>query len=142
MENYYHGFSLLQLALLFVLVSLVAGLVYLIRIKYRPGLRHLPGPFLASITDLDRLWTCSRGHQMNYHLSLHEKHGSLVRIGPNHVSFSDAGLIPTVYNISSKFWKVSKTVLSPKDTQKSEQARLLSACSARVNRHFTNRMFF
>ena len=44
---------------------------------------------------------------MKYHLKLHEKYGSLVRIGPNHVSFSDASLIPQIYSISSKFHKVS-----------------------------------
>lgn len=42
---------------------------------------------------------------MNYHLRLHEQYGELVRIGPNHVSFSDASLIPQVYGIASKFYK-------------------------------------
>ena len=43
---------------------------------------------------------------MKYHLNLHERHGSLVRIGPKHVSFSDSNLIPQIYSISSKFYKV------------------------------------
>ena len=42
---------------------------------------------------------------MSYHLRLHDKYGPLVRIGPNHVSFSDASLIPKVYSITSKFYK-------------------------------------
>lgn len=44
---------------------------------------------------------------MNYHLDLHMKHGPLVRVGPNHVSFSDCKVIPKVYWVGSEFWKVS-----------------------------------
>lgn len=65
----------------------------------------IPGPFLATLSDLDRIWSCATGLQMNYHIRLHENYGPLVRIGPNHVSFSDASLIPQVYAITSKFWK-------------------------------------
>ena len=42
---------------------------------------------------------------MNYHLRLHEKYGQFVRIGPKHVSFSDASLIPQIYSITTKFHK-------------------------------------
>lgn len=42
---------------------------------------------------------------MDYHLQLHKKYGKLVRIGPNHVMFSDAALIPQVYGIGGKFMK-------------------------------------
>ncbi|EME88927.1 uncharacterized protein MYCFIDRAFT_103622, partial [Pseudocercospora fijiensis CIRAD86] len=72
---------------------------------YRPGLRKLPGPFLASISDLDRIWSCAKGLQMQYHIALHRRYGPFVRVGPNHVMFSDASLIPRVYGIASKFWK-------------------------------------
>ena len=47
---------------------------------------------------------------MNYHLKLHEKYGSLVRIGPSHVSFADSSLIPLVYDIKSRFYKVRHPV--------------------------------
>lgn len=73
--------------------------------RYRPGLRSIPGPFLASISDLDRVLSCYNGHQMLYHLSLHKRYGPLVRIGPNHISFSDPSLIPHIYSITSKFYK-------------------------------------
>ncbi|KAK0268051.1 hypothetical protein LTS16_001639 [Friedmanniomyces endolithicus] len=46
------------------------------------------------------------GLQMKYHLKLHERYGPLVRIGPKHISFSDSSLIPQIYGITSKFWKV------------------------------------
>ena len=45
---------------------------------------------------------------MDHHLRLHEKYGSLVRVGPNHVSFSDASLIQQVYGITTKFYKVGR----------------------------------
>jgi hypothetical protein len=88
----------------FIAVTVIA---YFLRIRNRPGLRDVPGPWLASISSLDRIWSCATGLQMSYHLKLHKSYGPLVRIGPNHVSFSDASLIPVVYAIGTKFWKVS-----------------------------------
>ena len=95
-----------QLAGGFVLVLAVSELIYLISVRYRSGLRSIPGPFLASFSDLDRLWSVATGLSMNYHIRLHKQYGPLVRIGPKHVSFSDASLIPQVYGITTKFWKV------------------------------------
>lgn len=88
-----------------VLFTATLGIIRVLLIRYRPGLRKIPGPFLASISNLDRLWSCFGGQQMNYHLKLHDKYGPLVRIGPKHVSFSDGSLIPLLYSISTRFWK-------------------------------------
>lgn len=85
--------------------TLFLAIVYYVSIKFRPGLRSIPGPLLASISDLDRIWSCALGSQMFYHVSLHDKYGPLVRVGPKHVMFSDASLIPKIYGISSKFMK-------------------------------------
>lgn len=95
------GHAAIGVILLFIGITLT----HAVRLRYRWGLRNVPGPFLASISDLDRIWSCASGLQMNYHLQLHEKYGPLVRIGPKHVSFSDGSLIPEVYGIRSKFWK-------------------------------------
>jgi cytochrome P450 len=73
--------------------------------RYRHDLRKIPGPFLASFSNLDRIWSCAAGDQMNYHLALHAKHGRLVRVGPNHVSVSDGNAIQQLYSISTKFVK-------------------------------------
>ena len=97
------SFQVIYLLLATVLSSLVFSAV---RTRYRAGLRRLPGPWLASISGLDRAWSCATGLQMNYHLRLHERYGEIVRIGPKHVSFSNTDLIPTVYSIGSKFYKV------------------------------------
>lgn len=85
--------------------STITLLGYLVSIRYRPGLRQIPGPFLASFSDLDRIISTAKGLCMNYHLKLHEQYGPLVRIGPKHVSFSDPSYIPVLYGINSKFWK-------------------------------------
>ncbi|EGP91637.1 putative P450 monooxygenase [Zymoseptoria tritici IPO323] len=92
----------LSLALLGLLISSIG---YLLHVKFRPGLRRIPGPWLASISSLDRLRSAASGQQMNYHLKLHEQYGPLVRIGPNHVSFAYADLIPDVYGVGTKFRK-------------------------------------
>lgn len=69
-------------------------------------LRHIPGPFLASVTNFQRVhWVRTK----RAHLILqqqHEKYGELVRIGPKTVSFSDAEAIPTVYPMRTGFPKV------------------------------------
>ena len=94
-----------DLVMSLLLLIAVLGVVSTALTRYRAGLRSIPGPFLASISNLDRLWSCCSGEQMNYHLKLHDKYGPLVRVGPKHVSFSDSSLIPTVYGISTRFWK-------------------------------------
>ncbi|KJX99973.1 cytochrome P450 oxidoreductase like protein [Zymoseptoria brevis] len=102
----------LSLALLGLLISSIG---YLLHVKSRPGLRRIPGPWLASISSLDRLRSAASGQQMNYHLKLHEQYGPLVRIGPNHVSFAYADLIPEVYGIGTKFRKLSLLLWSRSD---------------------------
>lgn len=89
---------------------ILAAVVIEITIRYvcigmRPGLRRIHGPFAAGLSDFDRVWSCMKGNQMQYHLRLHEKYGSLVRVGPNHVSVADVSANPLLYGIASKFHK-------------------------------------
>jgi hypothetical protein len=75
--------------------------------KLRPSLRSIPGPFVASFTDLWRLLAVYSGR---FDLSLqaqHDKHGDLVRIGPNCISVGDPKEIKQIYSISRLFQKVS-----------------------------------
>lgn len=99
------GRTMFAVGMYLLLIGSVMRLIRLYKTRNRPGLRNIPGPFLASISNLDRIWSCLRGQQMNYHLQLHSKYGPLVRVGPNHVSFADGSLIPTVYGINTRFWK-------------------------------------
>ena len=93
-----------------IILLIVLPIVTLLRIRYRRGLREIPGPFLASILPFDRMFSTYSGHQFQRHLEYYAKYGKLVRIGPNHVSLGDSEQISNVYSITSKFDKVS---LSP-----------------------------
>ena len=95
-------------------VALLAVItVYMFYTRYRKGLRDIPGPFLASILPLDRVLSTVRGHQFATHLEYHRQYGPLVRVGPNHVSFSDARAIPLVYSINTKFFKAGFNPIPP-----------------------------
>lgn len=76
------------------------------RLAFRHGLRSLPGPFVARFTGLYRLSMVLYGDSPKQYRELHEKYGSIVRTGPNHVSVSDPSMIPTIYGIGSKYVKV------------------------------------
>jgi cytochrome P450 len=94
--------------------------IHVLRIRYRHDLRKIPGPFLASFSNIDRIRSAIKGDQMTYHLDLHRKHGKLVRVGPNHVSISDGDTIPQIYGISTNFIKSDYYVpfdpITPKGT--------------------------
>ncbi|KAI1159581.1 putative benzoate 4-monooxygenase cytochrome P450 [Nemania serpens] len=87
---------------LLVLIG-VAGIVQLFRTRWR--LRHVPGPFLASFTNFQRMYwvTTKRAHIILQ--DTHEKYGQVVRIGPNMVSISNPEAIPTVYTTKPGFPK-------------------------------------
>ncbi len=90
----------------FAVVLLVTlSIIILLRIRYRRGLRKIPGPFLASILPLDRMLSAYSGHQFQRHLDYHAKYGKIVRVGPNHVSLGEWEQISNVYSITSKFDK-------------------------------------
>jgi hypothetical protein len=99
--------------------------VFLVYTRYCNELRNIPGPFLASILPLDRILSTAEGHQFSTHIEYHKRYGPLVRIGPNHVSFSDAEAIPLVYSISTKFFKVSHG----KSSQETDNSYLYRATS-------------
>lgn len=95
------------LLLLTVVLPVAVTVISLVRIRYRQGLRDIPGPFFASILPLDRILSAYSGHQFQRHLDYHAKYGKLVRVGPNHVSLGESEQISNVYSITSKFDKVS-----------------------------------
>jgi hypothetical protein len=67
---------------------------------------HVPGPFLASISNIPRLLWARSGSAHETHIRLHQKYGSLVRLGPNAVSVGDPREISKMYGIRSSFGKV------------------------------------
>ena len=82
-----------------------------VRIYFRPGLRTIPGPFLARLTSIWRFTLTKNGDTPARYRRLHKQYGQIVRTGPNHVSISDPAMIPVIYGISSKFRKVAHNLV-------------------------------
>ena len=91
---------------LVISLCIVTSLAFLIQRRYRTGIRDVPGPFLASIFPFDRISSALSGKQYLTHIKYHERYGQRVRVGPNHVSFSDPNVIAQLYGITTKFYKV------------------------------------
>lgn len=91
---------------------LVLPVIYLfasyLRLTVWSPLRKVPGPFLAQVSGLYRLALVATGRAPSKYQQVHQDYGKIVRVGPNHVSVSDASVIPTIYGLGSKFLKVSK----------------------------------
>lgn len=95
-------------AFLFLVVCLFFGtLINYTQRALRPGLRAVPGPFVARFSGLYRLYMSYSGQGPLHYRRLHEKYGKLVRVGWNHVSVSDPSMIPVIYGAGSKYLKVS-----------------------------------
>ncbi|KAM7199664.1 hypothetical protein V8F33_004316 [Rhypophila sp. PSN 637] len=86
-----------------VVFSLV--LAWLVRNRYHNGLNKYPGPFLASLTDWWRFWDVYKQRPEVTHLALHKKHGKVVRLGPNVLSFSDPEALKVIYGLNKGFVK-------------------------------------
>lgn len=99
------GINLARVIWLVLATSTLSVLIQAFRTWY--SLRHIPGPFLASITNFQRAWWVRTGRAHLYHQAVHEKYGELVRIGPRMVSFSNPSAIPVVYPIRPGFPKAS-----------------------------------
>lgn len=100
--------QLLPQSTLALVLWLLAGLVVKFTInKYGNGLNQIPGPWLASFTDLHRLYTVWKRRPELWHIRLHETHGKLVRLGPNSVSIADPEAIKTIYGLNTGYVKVS-----------------------------------
>ncbi len=85
-------------------------LLYFIRNRYSRGLNTFDGPFLASVTDLWKLWYAYNSSQQQIYVDIHEKYGDVVRIGPNNLSFADPQAIHDIYGPKGASQKVSKVV--------------------------------
>lgn len=92
----------------FILAAAGAALAFILYVvSQRMKQSHIPGPFLASITNIPRVrWGYSgRAHEIQ--IDLHKKYGKLVRLGPNCISVGDPLAIPQIYGTGANFPKVS-----------------------------------
>lgn len=81
-----------------------------IKNRYQHGLHRYPGPFLASITDWWRLVDVYGRRSEVTHRKLHKKHGEVIRLGPNTLSFSNPQALKTIYGLNKGFTKVSPSL--------------------------------
>jgi hypothetical protein len=73
--------------------------------RYR-RLQSIPGPPLAAFTDLWRAYYQNFGSFTIILAQLHDKYGSLVRVGPNSVSVGDAAAVSKIYSMHGEFGKI------------------------------------
>ncbi|KAG6361912.1 hypothetical protein INS49_010141 [Diaporthe citri] len=78
---------------------------WLLRNRYHNGLHKYPGPFLASLTDWWRFVDVWNRRPEITHLKLHEKHGDVVRLGPNTLSFADPAALKAIYGLNKGYVK-------------------------------------
>lgn len=94
-----------MLSLSVFLWSSSLALAWLLLSRYRK-LSSVPGPLLASFTDLWRAYHVRYGGLYENMAQIHARYGTFVRIAPNAVSISDPAAIGTVYSMHGEFKKV------------------------------------
>lgn len=77
-----------------------------LRTRYKSGLRHVPGPFIASVSSWWKLRAVLAKNMHRENVRVHEDYGPIVRIGPNHVSLADPESMKTIYGVQTVFRKV------------------------------------
>jgi hypothetical protein len=77
-----------------------------VRRIFTPGLRDIPGPYLARVTRLWNLANVASGRLHEKTITAHKTYGPIVRTGPWHISISDPEMIPIIYGVHTKFIKV------------------------------------
>lgn len=112
----------------------VAFVAYLLSNKFNRGLNKYPGPLLASLTDWWRFWIVYKRRPEVEHIRLHEKYGTVVRLGPNDLSFSDPKALKTIYGLNKGFTKVFSSLELFENHSDSKTVRILSRSTIRSRR--------
>ncbi|KAI8633515.1 cytochrome P450 [Xylariaceae sp. FL1651] len=86
-----------------VFCFLVAGYFFASTFYQWQRLRHIPGPFIASISYIWIGYSGYSGKQYEIHKGLGEKYGPLVRIGPNEISTDDPEVIRSISSAKSTY---------------------------------------
>lgn len=92
-------------------VCLTCLIFYFVANKYYHGLNKYPGPLLAQLTGWWRFFDVFKGHAQYTHIELHKKHGDVVRLGPNVLSFADPTAIKDIYGLNKGFVKVGQLLI-------------------------------
>ncbi|KAI0466298.1 cytochrome P450 [Xylaria cf. heliscus] len=78
--------TVLQIVIILFLLVAVSSPIYAL---YLHPLRTYPGPKLPAITRLPYWIACLRGDQVRWMSKLHRQYGTVVRFGPNDLSYTD-----------------------------------------------------
>lgn len=76
----------------------------------KPGVRSIPGPWLAKVSNLYRVGMVLRGRFSYELVELHRKYGAAVRLGPDSVSLTDKAVVEDIYGYRTDFGKVNRIV--------------------------------
>ncbi|KAI1463443.1 benzoate 4-monooxygenase cytochrome P450 [Daldinia caldariorum] len=85
-------------------ISLIICL-QLMHTRYRKQLNSIPGPFIASFSNLWKLAAVYYEDMPGWNMSVHDKYGPVVRIGPNHVSFASPEAFQVIHASRQAFAK-------------------------------------
>lgn len=85
------------------------GITYLLFIRYFTGLSRIPGPFIASISNLWKINAAWQEDMPARNIALHKKHGPLVRIGPNMISVDEPSAMSVIYGFKPIYRKVGSS---------------------------------
>lgn len=86
-----------------VVFAVVCG--YVIYQRFLHPLSRYPGPLLASLSNVWKAYHVYQGDLEYAILKLHQEHGKIVRIGPNHLDISDAAAVKDIYLTGKSFVK-------------------------------------
>ncbi|KAI1170588.1 isotrichodermin C-15 hydroxylase [Nemania sp. FL0916] len=86
------------------LVFIYAAGLIVYRVFFHP-LAKYPGPFLAKITDAYQLYHAWKGDRHLEFWRTHERYGSVVRFGPNSLSFNSNTALKDIYGFKSNVRK-------------------------------------
>ena len=92
-------------------VFVVSLIAYSVKNRFNRGLNKYPGPLIASMTDWWRFWDVYKRRPEVTHIKLHAKHGDVVRLGPNALSFANPKALKTIYGLNKGFTKVFEGLL-------------------------------
>lgn len=105
-----------------VSITIAAILIHLARNYFTPGAYHIPGPFLAKLSNLWRFYDVAQGRPDITLYKLHQQYGDYVRLGPNVVSVRDLDALKAIYGINKRyrktdFYRVQQQLAKGKPTQ-------------------------
>ncbi|KAF7862479.1 hypothetical protein EAF04_007352 [Stromatinia cepivora] len=95
----------MALVVLACICLLILVLLQLLHTRYYRGLHKVPGPFLASISNVWKVSALYRGTMPQENIAVHAKFGPVVRIGPHHVSFASPEALQVIHSSRNAFAK-------------------------------------